>query len=112
MSTRALVGLQNEFGGVEYIYNHFDGYIAGGLGEYLRENVTTEDQLKDILSQGDASSIQNGIYYAARGEDVPSITVAGPGEFVDSGDGIDYLYLMVNGEWMFRNYRMNEWEAL
>lgn len=57
---------------VEYIYCHYDGYVKNGVGESLL-NYDTEEKVEELLSFGDASSIESTLdkcvfYTRDRGE--------------------------------------------
>lgn len=63
MSTRSWIFIDNgeekspRFRG---IYCHFDGYLDG-VGEDLKEHYDSEDKVRSIIEQGDASSIRETI---------------------------------------------------
>jgi hypothetical protein len=99
MSTRALVGIANDNGTVDYIYNHFDGYIKDGLGQYLKEHVLTEQAVRELIARGDASSIAENIFYNDGSDSSTDYF------YIFSGKkGIDYLYLFKDGKWTVKGY--------
>ena len=57
MSTRALVAIEMEDGSVQSIYNHYDGYIHGGLGETLYKHYQDRSKVEKLISMGGASYI-------------------------------------------------------
>lgn len=57
MSTRATISIINKDGSVNSIYNHWDGYPSG-LGLTLEEFYNEESLVRELISLGDASTIQ------------------------------------------------------
>lgn len=56
MATRALFCTKNDDGLIIYSYNHSDGYPEH-LGIILKENYKTKEDVLNLLSKGNASSI-------------------------------------------------------
>ena len=70
MSTRSTIAYEED-GSVYYIYCHFDGYIANGVGDELKKHFNSFEKAKELVSGGSISSITNGIpkYYTENGEE-------------------------------------------
>lgn len=125
MSTRSYIGRLLDDGRVEYIYCHFDGYVEG-VGATLYDYHNTEDEAKEIISFGSASSIEkntnppenvyhdfdnkaDGIsvyYHRDRGEDwedtKPRYFDSEKSYWNDSDIFIEYYYLFKDGKWFVR----------
>ncbi len=104
MSTRAFVGYKTEKGSIEYIYNHFDGYIKGGLGAELVRSYTTQQAVERLVARGDASSIITGEFYVDRGEDLNTSVAWSIDKYRSDANGIDYAYLFIDGQWLVAKY--------
>lgn len=103
MGTRALVGIENEDNSVSAIYNHWDGYVDGGLGQWLYENVKTRNHLNSIISKGSASSIINDEYYIDRGEELNIRKYNDVKVYSQTTRDFQYIYLYtLDGEWMVK----------
>ena len=110
MSTSALVGIQNSDGTVSAIYNQFDGYVDGGLGLYLLDNVTDEDQVRDIIAMGGASSIEGDTYYARdRGENLSILKFKTVDDFSNEAGNFSYIYIYTADEWMVKKGSRGQW---
>lgn len=57
MSTRSLIGIQNQNLSIQYIYCHFDGHLSKN-GKILLENYL-EGNLREVLNEGDISGLSN-----------------------------------------------------
>ena len=101
MATRALVGILNESGTVDFIYNHWDGYPEH-LGVMLKNYYNTEENIRELLSLGDASGIDSTLakseFYARdRGEDLADVSAKTKSSLVDFSDYADN----VGAEWIY-----------
>lgn len=56
MSTRSFIGILNKDNTIEYIYCHSDGYLDY-VGRMLLMHYSNESKLRELLSNGDMSSI-------------------------------------------------------
>ena len=56
MSTHSTISIEHKNGSIETIYCHWDGYISWN-GRILVDNYTTEDLVKELISNGDLSSL-------------------------------------------------------
>jgi len=133
MATRSRIGLMLEDGTIKHSYCHWDGYPTG-VGKTLLEHYSNIEKVKELLSFGDMSYLApkinpNGIhnfenpekdvtlfYNRDRGEmnDVDSVTTS-MDEYLSSkySSGIDYLYLLKDGNWFLRNtYENVGWELI
>ena len=100
MATRSTIWIKNK-DNYEGIYCHFDGYTYG-LGRTLFENYNTEEKVRELISQGDASYIENTIetsrfYHTWRGEDLHIYKSSHPVMMKYCFE--EYNYLFDNGEW-------------
>jgi hypothetical protein len=133
MATRSRIGLMLEDGTIKHSYCHWDGYPTG-VGKTLLEHYSNIEKVKELLSFGDMSYLApkinpDGIhnfenpekdvtlfYNRDRGEmnDVDSVTTS-TDEYLSSkySSGIDYLYLLKDGNWFLRNtYENVGWELI
>lgn len=98
MGTRSFVGIKTE-SGIRAIYVHWDGYLAG-VGKDLQA-YTTVDEVEELISHGDRSSLDGG-YYKDRGE-----SDVGPTDYADFDEFFEacvrswgeYYYVFDNGIW-------------
>lgn len=118
MATRALYGILNNDGTVDYQYNHFDG-MPSCLGATLLDCYSDEKSIRELLSFGDASAVGRSVYTSSfyardRGEDLSISSAISTVEFQMDGKYADYLYLFKDGEWFYVcNYKDNpEWSYL
>jgi len=104
MSTRSLIGLEED-GKVRYIYCHFDGYIQEGVGEELPKKFTTVEDIKELLSFGNRSSILDYETCDSQygGEAESSEVCSSIEEYKKDGFDRDteYAYLFKDGEWYY-----------
>jgi hypothetical protein len=62
MGTSSRIAYEED--GVIYsIYVHFDGYITGGIGEWLLFNMINMEQIRAFIEKGDRSSIEGDELY-------------------------------------------------
>lgn len=97
MSTNAFVGVVNRDGSVNYVYNHFDSYISGGLGDFLKKKVKTIQQARKLIERGDASSLESGDYYDENDKSTKVKTASSLELFLN--DYSSFMYYFKNGEW-------------
>jgi hypothetical protein len=110
MSTRGYVGIMYE-GLISFVYNHFDS-MPSSLGKYLLNNASTEDQVINIISKGDASSIESGEWFADRGEDHVISGAISIEDYIKQSRPVDYAYLFMDGKWFVRSYKTKEFIEL
>jgi hypothetical protein len=67
MSTNSYIGIENQDGTVDYIYCHFDGYVAG-VGTALLLAYRTPEAARALVDSGDQSSL--GDPYSAHPDEV------------------------------------------
>jgi hypothetical protein len=95
MGTRGNIGIINQDGTVETVYSHFDNYIEDGTGEYLYNNPMSEEDVRDMMDEGDRSNIHE-----------VSTSNTDPSRHWDSVDQLlgntdylnEYLYLFDSGD--------------
>ena len=104
MSTRSAIAKKDEFGNFVSIYCHFDGYPEHN-GNILVNFYNTEEKVDELLSHGDASSINSTIeesvfYHRDRGEELSepehfhSLT-----EFINYFSDCEYFYIFEDNKW-------------
>jgi hypothetical protein len=64
--TRSRIGLLNDDGSVESVYIHWDGYFSG-VGEDVKNLLSTKEDVEERLKKGDGSAVGNG-FYQERGD--------------------------------------------
>lgn len=133
MATRSRIGLMLENGTIKHSYCHWDGYPTG-VGKTLVEHYSNIEKVKELLTFGDMSFLAPNItpngfhnfdnpekdvtlfYNRDRGEmnDVDSVTTS-MNEYLSAkySSGIDYLYLLKDGNWLLLNtYENTGWEPV
>lgn len=122
MSTRSFIGKYKSDEEVEYIYCHFDGYIAC-VGRKLLENYKSDEVVDKLLALGDLSylgktpvdfedgwdnlhpSLEESVRclsYRSRGDenvDASTCTL----DYYEKSDTVDFKYLWKDGEWFVWN---------
>lgn len=79
MSTRALIGKQNDDGSTDVIYLHWDGYPeAPGAGATLQAHYASDEAVTALMEQGDCSSLGDTLdecdfYRRDKGESGPRL---------------------------------------
>ena len=133
MSTRAMIGIENEDGTVTSIWTHWDGYPEHH-GPILLEHYNTAEKVRELLALGDLSVLGKEIgekhsfnerhgdlrqdkwnnwclsYLRDRGENCPSSnhTMA---DWPEERQDYDYLFNR-RGIWMVREYGYAKWKFL
>lgn len=96
MSTRALVGVVQEDGGIKYRKVRSDGYLEG-TGVDLLENFSTPEGIKNFYSFDesceDSPYFLYGIY-----------TVDSEKDFITAAPFYDYQYLYKDGDWYYGDW--------
>lgn len=85
------------------IYCHLDGY-PDGVGEMLRKNYTSKEQVEALMELGDLSSLgsnlQNTVAYARdRGEEKVPPVVGKTFDRIRKEIDHEYAYLFKDGKW-------------
>ena len=122
MSTRSTIAIENTDGAVSAIYCHFDGYLDGN-GTILINNYQNLEKIKELISLGDISSLDENIgskhdfnarpkdecnfYHRDREENWDDVK---PKEFSSRAEYMhnfqeEYNYLFFNGEWLVSSYK-------
>ena len=105
MSTRSTIALEFADGTVQQIYCHFDGYLSG-VGAELRSDYSDPFALRDLIDEGDTSTI--GSPYSERGEDCPVRKFRDFNDYAANGQDEEYDYILrcVDGKaaWFVRCY--------
>ena len=111
MSTNANIGIECEFGLVEYIYNHWDGYIFnGGVGEMLLEHYNDYEKVKDLMAMGDVSILQKTLadstfYHRDRNEALEGTQAIVVEDITDFFNDIQqYMYCFTEDGWIVKVY--------
>jgi len=116
MATRASFGIQNEDGTVTSSYVHFDGYPSH-TGKILCENYNTEPMIRELLSYGDASQVNDTIencvfYHRDRSEKLSTVRLQPHDKKDWPSMGQEYFYLWVNNQWHMNGHHRNDWIPL
>ena len=96
MGTNSRIAYEED--GVIYsIYVHFDGYIQGGIGDWLLVNLTNIELIRFFLIKGDRRSVLSEELY-----DVELQTDETPAKLLTRSfkQGCYYVYLFWQGEWL------------
>ena len=108
MSTRSTIGLLTEDGQIKSIYCHSDGYPSY-MGELLKNNYATREQIEKILAEGDCSFLDSTIetsrfYNSWRGEDTEAILWSNEDGWITwaGSAGLEFLYLFNGFQWIVR----------
>ena len=101
MSTRAFIGIQNENGTIDAVYSHFDNYLES-TGRILFEYINTTEDVKELISMGDISSLADMVFYARdRGEELKIHNFNSLDTFLKECQE-DYTYVFIEEQWFFR----------
>lgn len=129
MSTHSTISIEHKNGSIETIYCHWDGYISWN-GRILVENYINEDLVKELISNGDLSSLgekinpdpskphtfrngQEGVciyYHRDAGEKLSKVKPKISANFdlykkrLTSDYDSEYNYLFRNGSWFVSKY--------
>ena len=116
MATRCLIGYQDG-NVIRSAYCHWDGYPEN-VGKLLINHWNTLDNVKQLLSGGDMSSLSKDYttvdFYTKRGEErKPNIESADLNKYLEyaRGYGCNFAYLFDEGEWKFFEVCFSEDEA-
>jgi len=105
MSTRSTIALEFADGTVQQIYCHFDGYLSG-VGAELRSDYSDPFALRDLIDEGDTSTI--GSPYTERGEELHVRKFRDFNDYAANGQDEEYDYILrcVDGKavWFVRCY--------
>jgi hypothetical protein len=111
MSTRSNIGILNEDGTVDYIYCHWDGYVENN-GKILNENYTTEKQVRELINQGDMSSLAKVISECKFYDDGEKARNVPYREYTkEHFESYVYLFAPDKG-WDFRKHGTDYWTPL
>lgn len=137
MGTRSQIGIENADGTVTGIYCHWDGYPSHN-GRMLVEHYATEDRVRELMTLGDISSLNEEIgekhpfdtfglkididprwekwcksYSRDRGEaDTEAKDFRHANSFLNDFPigGTEWAYLYRDGKWLCRSmYRHGDW---
>lgn len=117
MSTRSRIGFQLKDGSIISSYHHWDGYPSG-LGQYLVDHYTNDDDVRELIDGGDMSTCMKESgpeYYADRGEVnvEPQYTLTFE-DFLTMTEECwgEYAYTFVNGSWTCYDARNHKYISL
>jgi hypothetical protein len=122
MSTRSLIGIENEDGSVEYTYCHWAGAPEDN-GRILADHYTSEAKIREMLALGTLSCLGPEIGEQALGlsmeefwkahpdwccahgrdrgdTDCEARTVSGREEYRAEDMGQEWMYLFARGRWL------------
>jgi len=120
MSTRSLIGVQDDKGTVTYIYCHFDGYPSC-VGHILLNHYQDPVKVEQLMELGDLSILGDDIgekhnfdeshdvhptwckaYGRDRGEkDVDAKNAGNKSTFRDKDQWAEFWYLFMDGVWHY-----------
>lgn len=109
MSTRGYIGILNEDGSVDAIYNHFDSYFER-LGRDLIRCFNSKEKIQALIKRGGGSYIldkegyknENKLKHCDSEEDFFEIL----------NSGIDFAYLWKDNKWYVKSYHFCEPQPL
>ena len=117
MSSPNWIGRKTETG-AEYILCNWGGYIDRN-GKILHENYKTDDQVKELLSFGEARSIDITVdeceFYLRDMDDeyAKSKTTDVNSDYKPNGaENYEYCFLWNKGEWWVTNCNFNGWQQV
>ena len=116
MATRSTISIQNADGTINSVYCHWDGYTSNN-GRILITHYNNEERARELISQGDISSLGPSIgdkhdfsnapdgvctfYGRDRGD--KGVETRNFHSFADwSNFGQEYDYVFIKGKWMVR----------
>lgn len=108
MATRSLIGLQLPDGKILSVYCHNDGYPSYN-GRILRQFHDTTEKVQALLGLGNLSVLGVTLegcyaYSRDRGDEAQEAKITqNRREFINSGSGVNYLYLFRDGQWFYLN---------
>lgn len=129
MSTRSRIGFVNAGESVATTcYVHWDGNLSG-VGYILKLYYTNPDKVKELVSNGDLSSLNKFIgtkhdfdncpvgecnYYGRDREErnCNPVELDTKKFWGDSWEEFNYLFNMEDGKWYWRSYNADEWNEL
>ena len=116
MSTRSIIAI-DDAGDIEYIWCNYDGYpetdgergsnLKISVGQTLKYNYTTQEQVKELMKMGWLSSLYPDIglcvrYFNTDGDLTPSKTIPACDIWDEPRYGAEYLYLFQDGVWYYK----------
>ena len=126
MSTRGRIGMYLGNGNTISVYSHYDNYLVDGSGATLKLYYNDEDKIKELIAQGDISSLDKFIgekhdfynrsngwctfYKRDRGEDgVDAVEMP----LDDLAKAEEYNYLWDGKRWLYsKGYVCDGWHVL
>lgn len=132
MSTRSSISINNNDGTITSVYCHNNGYLRHN-GQILIKYYNTKDKVKELISLGDMSCLENKIYpdlkkvhsFNDRQENVcfyyhrdrkeeweDNIPIVFKLEEFSKHNEQLYNYLFDNGKWYWKLYNDKDWKEL
>ena len=102
MATRSTIAIKNSDNTISLIYSHWDGYLEG-VGKILKEHYSDENKIRQLLKEGDISSLDETIsttIFYARDRDETGVSAKVLKDLKDSNYVQNYNYLWENGKWL------------
>lgn len=102
MSTRSLIGILNEDDTVDWVYCHWDGYIDH-VGRMLRDHYKSEPKIRELLLNGDLSSLEEEISMIKFYDKEKSFSKSGSvNRYLNENHFQSFLYLFIpkKNEWL------------
>lgn len=115
MATRARIGMKDQYGEVESIYLHHDGY-ADHVVPVLKTAYGTPEAVEALLDLGDLSVLDTTLdscvaFGRDRGEDGVERIHHSADEWPDSSAYFHYEYDPVFRNWHYRRLQDGRWSA-
>lgn len=106
MATRSQIGILNneDDNSVTAVYCHSDGYLQHN-GKILLEHYTDEDKIRDLIENGNMSSLGKTVeeceFYSDWGEGMEVYDYPSTKEFLEEGQEFNYLFNPVTKQWFW-----------
>lgn len=128
-----MIGIRNSDNTITAIYCHWDGYVEK-VGNLLFKYYSNEDTIKELVSNGNLSSLREKIHpdntyehsYVRPQRDVCifyirdrkesqignlPVTYKSDSAYIN-GVWVDYYYLFFDGAWHYSRYTPNSWKKV
>ena len=104
MATRSTIGIENEDGTIDAIYCHWDGYLEG-VGKILKESYNSEQKIRELLSYGNVSSLDDNvkstIFYERDRQETDQKSTKIETQNQRKNFNEEYNYVWIKGEWFY-----------
>lgn len=112
MGTKCRIGLLGPKGKIESVVCYKDGY-PDYMGETLAEHYPDRDAIAKLIAGGDILELGNTLEsttyeHRDRGidwDEAKPVTYNGLGKYLNATDGVDYIYIFINGGWAVDDHK-------